>query len=76
MVADDQMGGSQAEDPLPSSGVLELASAGGAVPVQASPLATDAASIAPSSGVSSSRVPLWDRLPRSIWLMSVFALCQ
>ena len=76
MVADDQMAGSQAEDPLPSGGILELASAGGAVPIQASPLTSDAASTAQSSGVSSSRVPLWDRLPRSIWLMSVFALCQ
>lgn len=75
MVADDQMAGSQAEDPLPSSGILELASAGGAVPVQASPLATETASSTSPSGVSS-RVPLWDRLPRSIWLMGILALCQ
>lgn len=76
MVAEDQTGGSQAEDPLPSSGVLELALAGGALPVEASSLATEVASSASPSGVSSSRVPLWDRLPRSIWLMSVLALCQ
>lgn len=75
MVADDQLAGSQAEDPLPTSGPLELALAG-AAPVQASALAIATGLGTSSTETSSIRVPLWDRLPRSIWLMSVFAICQ
>lgn len=77
MVVDDLGGGEQAEDPLPRHGadgavvppttggapVLAMA-AGGTLGGDRSP-----ASDASASDESSERVPLWNRLPRSIWLM-------
>ena len=74
MVVDDLGGGEQAEDPLPRQSavvppttggapVLAMA-AGGTVGGDRSP-----ASDASASDESSERVPLWNRLPRSIWLM-------
>lgn len=77
MVVDDLGGGEQAEDPLPRLGAESAAvptPAGGA-PVLA--MATGGtigggrsqASEPAASDESSERVPLWNRLPRSIWLM-------
>lgn len=76
MVADDQTAGSQTEDPLPRGGHVAWSAAGDASPLQASVAAVETVPNTSPTDASTSRVPLWDRLPRSIWLMSVFALCQ
>lgn len=82
MVADDLGGSSQSEDPLPrrtndSPGsadrrVAELrpptALAGPLCPVSNEP------ALSAAGDGSAGRVPLWNRLPRSIWLMSTLAL--
>lgn len=77
MVAEDQTAGSPAEDPLPRSELFSD-SAGSTGPSTAPRQATPGEMRPASSAAdrTSSKVPIWDRLPRSIWLMSVLALCQ
>lgn len=77
MVVDDLGGGEQAEDPLPRLGADTAAvpTIGGGAPVLAMAAggavggARQASDAAAASDESSERVPLWNRLPRSIWLM-------
>lgn len=79
MVSDD-LGGSQSEDPLPcrTDPAHLSTAASSAVSRQAENAAPRAAPLPPpvplpdlaAENASTGRVPLWDRLPRSIWLMS------
>lgn len=79
MVVDDLGGGEQAEDPLPrlnaeaaaaptltTGGAASLALPAGGTIGGGSSRTSDGAAV---SDESSERVPLWNRLPRSIWLM-------
>lgn len=78
MVADD-LGSSQSEDPLPRrADTAHLSTAPSAVPQQSeNAVPRIAPLVAPAAGdASAGQVPLWNRLPRSIWLMSSLALAS
>lgn len=79
MVADDLSGSSQSEDPLPRrTDTAHLSTAPSAVPPSSAGAVhrTPPPLAAATGDVSAGRVPLWNRLPRSIWLMSSMALAN
>ena len=80
MVADDLGGSSQSEDPLPrrandAPGLADTYSANRVAehPSPGNPAGNEPA-LSAAGDASAARVPLWNRLPRSIWLMSTLAL--
>lgn len=83
MVADD-LASSQSEDPLPRrtdpdhfSAVSSTAAPSAAPNSSENSVHRTAPQVASATGdTSAGQVPLWSRLPRSIWLMSTLALAS